>query len=157
MELKEGQIYEGHVSLSGAEGPMRRWIVVAPFNKTHIHSIDNPIELHCWPTSVIHQGIRTGRLKLLDTDPGHPVVRLQRAKEAFGIKDTHLGLRGESLNKMLGLLGVAVAMGEDYAPYIAGEILALIKSAPHTRARLESVKTQVYQHLQEWDYRPAVA
>jgi len=83
-------------------------------------------------------------------------VRLQRAKEAFGIRNTLLRVRGEALAKMLGLLGVAVTMGEDYAPFTAGEILALIKSAAHSNARVESIKAQVYQQLQEWDYRLAV-
>lgn len=46
---------------------------------------------------------------------------------------------------------------ENYAPFAAGEILALIKAAAHSDARLESIKAQVYQQLQEWDYRPAVA
>ena len=46
MEFSEGQIYTGNISMSGGNhGPTRSWIVVSPFNKTHIHSIDEPLSL----------------------------------------------------------------------------------------------------------------
>lgn len=39
MEFKEGQIFKGDISISGGgDGPSESWIVISPFNKTHIHS-----------------------------------------------------------------------------------------------------------------------
>lgn len=125
MQYNEGEIYEGTISLSGGEGPLRRWIVVAPFGKAQIHSIDNPLELHCWPIALIELGVREGKLKFVGTDTNHPVITLQRVKERVGIEDSHLGLHGASLNAMLELLDCAAMTGEAYTPYVAGEILAL--------------------------------
>jgi len=34
MDLEEGQIYEGSVSLMGEEGPLRNWLVIAPLADT---------------------------------------------------------------------------------------------------------------------------
>ena len=67
IKLEEGQIYEGTISLSGNDGLKRRWIVVSPFGKTHIHSIDDPTDLHCWPASLVQEGVHNGRMKLVET------------------------------------------------------------------------------------------
>jgi len=125
--IKEGQIYEGTISISGGNDIQRKWIVVSPFGKTHIHSIDNPLELHCWPAPLIEEGLKKGLLSLVGEDPTHPMVRLQRDKEAMQIHDTHLGLDGERVNRMLDLLQSATESGGETAPYVAGEILASLK------------------------------
>lgn len=129
MKLEEGQIYRGGVSVSGEAGPEREWIIVAPFGKTHAHSIDNPLELHCLPVAAVLKGVENGMLRLVGEDGDHPVLRLQRAKETQGVRDAHLGLYGARMDKMLALLDDAVKSGRDYAPYAAGEVMALINPA----------------------------
>ena len=151
MELGEGQIYQGKVALSGADGPMRRWIVVAPFGKIHAHSIDNPINLHCLPASVIQLGCRQGRLQLVGYEPDHPILRLQRAKESLDIRDSHLGLHSESMDKMLALLEAAVTADEDYALYAAGEILALLKNVAYSAEEVVAIQAKVNTVLQSWE------
>ncbi|MDT8283368.1 MAG: hypothetical protein RQ982_11265, partial [Gammaproteobacteria bacterium] len=127
MKFTEGQIFKGNITMSGGnDGPTRSWIVVSPFNKTHIHSIDDPLDLRCWPLYSAQKGIEGGYLELIEIDLDHPVMQLQRAKEKFDLNDVHLGLQGESLGKMFQLLEQAVANDLSYAPYAAGEILAFI-------------------------------
>ena len=155
MKFTEGQIFKGNISLSGGDdGPTRSWIVVSPFNKTHIHSIDDPLDLHCWPLFSAEKGIEGGYLKLIKTDIEHPVMQLQRDKEKFDISDVHMGLHGESLKKMFQLLERAVANGLSYAPYAAGEILAFIDRANHSKIQAEKIKNLVHQHLQAMEYQP---
>lgn len=152
MKFSEGQIFKGNITLSGGDGgPIRSWIVISPFNKTHIHSIDNPLDLHCWPLFSAEKGIEAGYLKLVETDTNHPVMQLQRAKEKFDIHDVHLGLHGESLNKMMQLLEQAVTNGLSYAPYLAGEILSFINSANHSKEQGENIKNLVNQQLLTMD------
>ena len=151
VEIKEGQIYEGTISLSGSDDVKRRWIVVSPFGKTHIHSIDNPAELHCWPLSLIHEGLRNGKLRLIETSMNHPILLLQREKETYGIRDTHLGLEGDSLEKMFTLLQDAAESGKPYTLYAAGEIMEFIKrSAPATEHYSES-QARVSHILETWN------
>jgi hypothetical protein len=155
MKFREGQIFKGNISLSGGnDGPTRNWIVVSPFNKTHIHSIDDPLDLHCWPLFSAQKGIEGGYLKLIETDINHPVMQLQRDKEKFDINDVHMGLHGETLNKMIQLLEQAVANGLSYAPYAAGEILAFMARANHSKKQAENIKNLVNQHLQTIEYQP---
>lgn len=152
MKFSEGQIFKGNITLSGGDdGPTRSWIVISPFNKTHIHSIDDPLDLHCWSLFAAQKGIEGGYLELIGTDIDHPVMQLQRDKEKFGINDVHMGLHGETLNKMLQLLEHAVTNGLSYAPYAAGEILAFINSAIHSKKQTEAIKKLVNQHLLNMD------
>ena len=143
MELREGQVYEGMVSVSGEAGPLHRWIIVSPHGRTHAHSIDIPGELHCLSVATVLNSIENGRLKLVDYDPHHPVLELQRAKEAAGIRDAHLGLHGQSMEKMLGLLEEAVHEHLPYAPFAAGEILSLVNDAFYTHDEIEALTARV--------------
>ncbi len=143
MDLQEGQIYEGMVSALGGTGPSQHWIIVKPFGKTHAHSIDNPLDLHCMPVAVSHKAIDEGTLRLVETNPDHPVVRLQREKERQHIQDAHLGLHGKDMRKMLDLLEAATAAGEDYAPYAAGEILALLSHSRNTKSEVNDIRERV--------------
>jgi len=155
MKFREGQIFKGNITLSGGnDGPTRSWIVVSPFNKTHIHSIDDPLDLHCWPLFSAQKGIEEGYLELIETDIDHPVMQLQREKENLDINDVHMGLQGESLNKMFQLLEQAVANGLSYAPYAAGEILAFVDRANHSKKQTEYIKNLVKQHLRAMEYQP---
>jgi hypothetical protein len=148
MNFREGQIFKGNITLSGRDdGPTRSWIVVSPFNKLHIHSIDDPLDLHCWPLFSAQKGIDNGSLKLIKTDADHPVIQLQRAKENFDIRDPHMGLHGDALNKMIELLEHSVASDYPYAAYLAGEILAFIKSANHSAMHAAEIKKLVDQNL----------
>jgi hypothetical protein len=156
MNFIEGQIYRGNITMSGGnDGPTRSWIVVSPFDKTHIHSIDDPLELHCWPLFSAQKGIEGGCLELIETDPDHPVMQLQREKEKLDINDVHLGLHGESLDKMFQLLEQAAAKGLSYAPYAAGEILAFIGSANHSKEQIQKIKSMVDQYLHNTELQPA--
>ena len=130
MQFREGEIYEGGISITGGEGPNRRWIVVAPFGKHYMQSVDAPGDIRCRPLHAAERGLSEGRLVLVGFEPEHPVLLLQRLKEHHQINDTHLGLRGENLRKMLRLLDSAAQVGESYAPYIAGEILSLRNEIP---------------------------
>jgi hypothetical protein len=153
MEFIEGQIYTGTITFSGGDdGPIRNWIVVSPFNKTHIHSIDDPLDLHCWPLFSAEKGLEGGYLKLVKTDPQHPVVQLQRTKEKLSISDVHMGLQGESLDKMLELLEQAVTTCESYAAYAAGEILAFMDRAYHNKQEAEIIRQRVHEHLQAMEH-----
>lgn len=130
MELEEGQIYEGTLSISGGDGPFRRWLVVAPFGKIHIHCVDDPLDLHCWPASLVEPGIESGRLRFVGKEPDHPGIRVQRLKETLGLRDVHLSINERQLGRLLDALRAAVNEEQDYAPYLAGEILsAAMRSA----------------------------
>lgn len=139
MKLEEGQVYEGTISISGGEGPFRRWIVVAPFGKTHIHCVDDPLDLHCWPAPLIQYGIESGRMRYVDHQPEHPAIRVQRIKETLGVRDAHMSVSETSLERMLGALRSALMGGEDYAPYLAGEILAAAARSPLLLHRREHI------------------
>jgi hypothetical protein len=143
MNLLEGEIYEGEMSLMGEEGPLRRWLVVAPFGKLHIHSIDDPLELHCWPATTIELGLESGRVRLVGFEPDHPVIRLQRLKEENGIRDAELGLLNGNLAKMLALLQQLRDQNDELTPYAAGELYALLPRTPMSEAQLDSIKSQV--------------
>ncbi|MCG6938720.1 MAG: hypothetical protein LJE83_11210 [Gammaproteobacteria bacterium] len=156
MEFKEGQIYKGNITISGGDhGPARNWIISPPFNKTRLMSIDDPLDLHCWPIDAARKGIQGDYLKLVYTDIDHPAVHLQRYKEKLGISDIHLGLYGEHLNKMTELLRLAAGEGRPYAPFVAGEILAFIKRALHSKEDVTAIRRRVNEHLQLLEYRPA--
>lgn len=124
MQLEEGQIYEGSISISGDDGPFRRWIVVSPFGKTHIHCLDEPLHLRCWPAMLVEAGVQSGRLHYTGTMPDHPIIQVQRVKESLGVRDAHLGVSTQNLQRLLDTLRQAVRDEQDYAPYLAGEILA---------------------------------
>lgn len=149
MEILEGQIFEGFVSAMGTEGPRMRWIVVSPHGKTHAHSLGDPLELHCMPLGIMAQAIEHGRLALVDVAPDHPIIRLQRAKEARGIADAHMGLRGALLEQMLELLDAAAAQQADYRTFLAGEILTLCSAAEHGEVELAAVRERVNRAIAE--------
>lgn len=155
VELQEGQIFEGTISMAGGVGPLRRWIVVAPSGKTHIHSIDDPVDLHCWPINAALAGLENGNLKLVGYEPDHPVLRLQRAKEALGVTDAHMGLNPASLNKMIDLLERAAMTGEAYTPYAAGEILALMPRTLYSEEEVQEIERRVRDVLKAWEERSA--
>lgn len=125
MDFRPGDIYQGAITAFGHEGPLTHWIVVDPFGRTHFHSIDDPYHLHCMPLAIAEAALLDGRLEWLMYDPEHPVIELQRVKESMEIPDSHLGLKGPFLTRMLVLLENAVASGAPYAPYAAGEIISL--------------------------------
>jgi hypothetical protein len=155
MNFIEGQILKGNITMSGGnDGPTRNWIVVSPFNKTHIHSIDDPLELHCWPLFSAQKGIEGGYLDLIGTDINHPVIQLQREKEKLGIHDAHMGLQEESLEKMFQLLEQAVEKGFSYAPYVAGEILAFTDSVDNSEKQSEGIKNLVNKQLRNMELQP---
>lgn len=143
MQLEEGQIYEGGISLSGDDGPFRRWLVVAPFGKTHIHSVDDPLDLRCWPVTLIEWGIESGRLNYAGKIPDHPALEVQRIKERLGVRDAHLSLSERSLERMLDALREAVEEGADCAPYLAGEILSAALHSALMAGRSEQIVTGV--------------
>ncbi len=149
MAYTEGQIYEGIASLSGGTDRFHRWIVVAPFGKTHIHSIDDPADLHCWPIAVLHTGLKTGTIRLVGEEPDHPMVQLQRAKEQFGVADSHLGLHGARLERMFELLRLAVANRAEYRHWAAGEIRALIDRGRHSTLELQARLAEVDSLLRQ--------
>ena len=126
MKLQPGDIYEGPITSFGHEGEQSRWIVISPFGKTHLHSIDNPFHLHCMPLAIAEQAVDEGRLKLVEQDANHPVMELQHEKERLGISDSHLGLRGEQLKKMLTLMRDAAEENRTYFPYAVGELLSFV-------------------------------
>lgn len=143
MQIAESQVYEGEVSAMGGDGPTMHWIVVSPFGKTHAHSIDDPQDLHCMPLGILQKCIDDQRLAHTDTLPSHPVIQLQRAKEARGLRDTHMGLHGEQLDVMLRFLKTSVAEGAEYAPYLAGEISALLATTELSVQEVASVREQI--------------
>ncbi|MCG6937380.1 MAG: hypothetical protein LJE83_04315 [Gammaproteobacteria bacterium] len=156
MEFIEGQIFKGNITISGNnDGPTNSWIVISPFNKIHIHSIDDPLDLHCWPLDAARKGLEGGYLKLISTDIEHPVIQLQRAKEKFGVSDIHMGLHGELLEMMFELLGHAVANAIAYAPFAAGEILAFSDRALLSKQELAEIRKRVNEHLHTLGYLPA--
>ena len=147
MQLEEGQIYEGGISISGGDGPFRRWLVVSPFGKTHIHTIDDPLELHCWPVTLVESGIESGRLRYVGKSPDHPAIEVQRIKEKLGIRDAHLGISEHCLERLLAALCAAVESGADYAPYLAGEILSAAAHSAQLINRREQIFSSVHAVL----------
>lgn len=143
MKLEEAQILAGEVASFGGPGPMQRWIVVAPFGKAYALSIDDPAEPHIMPLCVARDALVEGRLKIVGRDEHHPALRLQRAKEKLNVRDTHMGLYGDNLTKMLQLLRDAVARGEDYAAYAAGEIQAMLRGARYRFRNLDAVQDEL--------------
>ena len=150
MRLEEGQIYEGPVAALGAEGPVQRWIIVSPFGKTHGHSIGDPMELHCMPLGIAQRAIEDGRLVLIGTDLTHPTIRLQRIKETLRLEDTHLGLHGDSLERMLVLMEDAARQGDECAPYAAGEVLALMSEPRQSPEEIAAVVARVERAMTAW-------
>ncbi len=145
MELEEGQLLRGTVSISGGDdGPCATWIVVAPHGKYHIHSIDNPLDLHCWPVYSAVHGLESGSMELLEVEPDHPMVQLQRAKERHGVEDAHLGLQDQMLDRMLLLLEEAVDTSAPYAHFAAGEILALTRRVILSGELRQQLEAQVH-------------
>lgn len=147
MNLQEGQIYEGRVSLTGGEGPLHRWLVVAPFGKTHVHSIDDPLDTHCWPAFAISEGLAERRVSLVGDDPEHPMIRLQRAKEAWDIRDAALGLPRDKLEKMFALMKQALMEDAEVALYAAGEIIELMQRTPLPGAQAKAIERYIARVL----------
>jgi hypothetical protein len=150
MELQEGEVYEGRISLTGGEGPLHRWLVIAPFGKTHIHSIDDPLDTHCWPASALINGLKEHRARRVDYQPNHPMLRLQRAKEAWDVRDTALGLSGERLHKMLALMKQALVEDRDVALYAAGEIITLLQRTPLSSEHSKAVERHIGRVLHRY-------
>lgn len=147
MHLDEGQVYEGTISISGGDGKFRRWIVVSPFGKTHIHSIDEPLEMRCWPAALVESGIESGRLRYVGTDPEHPAVQVQRIKERLEIRDAHLSLSKQCLDRLIGALRDAVEDDSELVPFIAGEILSAAAHSALVGNQREEVAESVYAVL----------
>jgi hypothetical protein len=147
VEILEGDVYEGCISALGGTGPLTRWIIVSPHGKRHAHSITDPLELHCMPFGILLQAIDRGELAFVESQPDHPAIRLQRVKEEGRLQDTHLGLRGEVLEGMIALLEKALEEEADYAPYLAGEILALIDRSHYDEAEINQIVDRVHQRL----------
>lgn len=147
--LSEGQIYEGGISISGESGPYRRWIVIAPFGRLHAHSIDDPFDLHCLPLYPLTKGLENGRLRYVENELDHPMVQLQRVKEAFQVRDTHMGIAGCNVEKMMAILEDAVAQNQAYAPYAAAEILTLLSDSLCTPEEEQTIRERVYSLLPE--------
>lgn len=143
MHFEEGQLYEGAISISGGDGPFRRWIVVSPFGKTHIHSIDEPLEMRCWPAALVESGIESGRLRYAGTDPEHPAVRVQRIKEKLGVRDAHLSLSKSCLDRLIEALRDVAADGSELAPYLAGEILSAAAHSALPGGQREEIRALV--------------
>lgn len=154
MELEEGQIYEGTLSISGGDGPFRRWLVVSPFGKTHIHSVDDPLDLHCWPASLVEPGIESGRLSYVGREPDHPAIRVQRLKERLGVRDVHLSIDERQLHRLLDALRAAVADEADYAAYLAGEILSALARSALLLDRQDGIADTVYSILENREITP---
>lgn len=148
MELEEGQIYEGTLSISGGDGPFRRWLVVSPFGKTHIHCIDDPLDLHCWPAGLVEPAIESGRLRYVGKAPEHPGVRVQRIKEALGVRDVHLSINEHQLDRLLAALRRAVVNEADSAPFLAGEILSAAARSALLLDRHELIAATVHGILE---------
>lgn len=155
MDFEEGQIYEGSVSLMGEDGPLRHWLVIAPFGRLHIHSIDDPLELHCWPAATLEMGMTGGRVSLVGSQPDHPVIRLQRLKESMDIRDSDLGLSNENLHRMLRLLHRLLDERSELAPYAAGEVFALMRRSPIPSSHVKSIERHVLSMLK--NYWPEIA
>jgi hypothetical protein len=147
MQLEEGQIYEGSISISGGDGPFRRLLVVSPFGKTHIHTIDAPLDLHCWPVTLVASGIESGRLRYIGMMPDHPAIEVQRLKEKLGVRDAHLGISERCLDVLVEALRAAVEAGKEYAPYLAGEILSAASHSAPLISRLDQVIASVHATL----------
>ncbi|MBI5042190.1 MAG: hypothetical protein HZB57_13595 [Gammaproteobacteria bacterium] len=147
MQLEEGQVYEGGISLSGGDGPFRRWLVVSPFGKTHIHCVDDPLALHCWPATLVQSGIESGRLRYVDKRPDHPAIQVQRLKEKLGVHDAHLSISEQTLERLLDALRTAVNAGEAYASYLAGEILSAVSHSALLINRCEQITATVHAVL----------
>ena len=147
MQLEEGQIYEGGISISGGDGPFRRWMVVSPFGKTHIHSVDDPLELHCWPVTLVESGIESGRLRYVGETLDHPAIAVQRIKEKLGVHDTHLSISQHALERLLDALRAATDAGEEHALYLAGEILSAVSHSANLISQREHVTATVYAVL----------
>lgn len=150
MDLQEGQVYEGSVSLMGEEGPLRHWLVIAPFGRLHIHSIDDPLELHCWPAATLELGLAGGRVRQVDSQPDHPVIRLQRLKEEMEIRDSDLGLSNENLHRMLQLLHRLFDEHSELAPYAAGEVFALMRRSPIPSSHVKSIERHIISMLKDY-------
>lgn len=151
LPFEEGMIFEGEVGAFGFPGDLTRWITVAPFDKSELHSISDPYDLHCMPVVIASRAISEGRLTHVATDPYHPIVRLQRVKEFLDVRDTHLGAAGGNIEKMLELLGDAVRFGENYAPYAAGEILAMLKKTPSGFSDTQGVAQRVRALMKDFN------
>lgn len=108
------------------------------------------------PLAIAEQATTEGRLTLIETDDNHPVIRLQRRKEALGIQDAHLGLRGDNLERMLVLLQQAVSAGEDYAPYAAGEVTSLL-CRRHSEPEVAMIRTRVEEAIARLHASQAIA
>lgn len=130
LRFAEGMIFEGEVGAFGWPSTFTRWITVAPFNKPELRSISDPLDLHAMPVVIASRTIAICQLVYVMTDSRHPIVELQRVKESLHIHDTHLGIVGNNLQQMLGLLEHAVHDNAAYTNYAAGEILAMLRNTP---------------------------
>lgn len=129
MSLMEGQIFEGEVGSFGHEAPRQRWIVVSSFGKLGLHAISDPLEHHFMSLTVAKSAVDHGTLVYAATEMDHPVIKLQRAKEARQIRDTHMSVSKTAFDQMMTLLEDVIVDRRDYAPYLAGEILAMLERA----------------------------
>lgn len=79
----------------------------------------------------------------MEPQPDHPIIRLQRVKETSGLVDIHKGLQGRLLKQALQLLDKSAAERADYTPYLAAEIIALVKETLYRKADVKAVYRRV--------------
>ncbi len=70
------------------------------------------------------------------------------------IRDTHLGLHGTNMRKMLALLEDAARRGESYTPYAVGEIRALTSREWYSPDEIASLEARVESFFQDWTATP---
>jgi hypothetical protein len=75
------------------------------------------------------------------------MVKLQREKEAMQIRDTHLGLNNDTVNRMLDLLQTAAEQDADTAPYVAGEILSSLERSNFSEEDRSEIEFLVNEQL----------
>lgn len=144
MSLMEGQVFEGEVGSFGAEAPLQQWIVVSPFGKTCLHSITDSLEHRFMALATAQNAIEQGRLRYRSFDQDHPVVHLQRRKEQRDVRDTHMSADKLAVARMMALLDEAIKEGQDYAPFLAGEVLAMLERARYRYGDTAPLVEQVH-------------
>ena len=77
------------------------------------------------------------------------MLQLQRVKELHQVRDTHLGLAGDNIDKMLAILEDSIENQHEYAAYAAAEILTLLSESLCTPQEEQRVRSRVYELVPE--------
>ncbi len=77
----------------------------------------------------------------------HPAIAVQRVKEKLGVRDTHLSISQQSLERLLDALRTATDAGEEHALYLAGEILSAVSRSAILINQREQLTATVYAVL----------